>query len=131
MPLHPQRYARILGEKIEQHNVAVWFINTGWTGGPYGVGNRMAIHHTRAIVNAVLDGNLNTVPTNTDPIFGLEVPTECPGVPAEVLDPRDTWSDKTAYDEQARKLAQLFDENFTKYSDEVSDAVRAAGPLLT
>ena len=131
LSLHPQRYAKMLRERIDRHDVPVWFINTGWTGGPYGVGKRMAIHHTRAIVNAVLDGKLHAVPTATHPVFGLEVPIQCPGVPAEVLDPRDTWRDKEAYDQQARKLAKQFKDNFTKYSDDVSDAVRAAGPLVT
>ena len=130
LPLHPQRYAKMLGERIDRHNVTVWFINTGWTGGPYGVGERMAIHHTRAIVNAALGGKLHGVSTTTHPVFGLEVPVQCPGIPAEVLDPRNTWSDKVAYDQQARKLARLFENNFTKYSDDVSDAVRVAGPLI-
>ena len=130
LPLHPRRYAEMLGQRIERHNVAVWFINTGWTGGSYGVGERMSIHHTRAIVNAVLDGKLNEVPTSTDPVFGLEVPVECPGVPAEVLDPRNTWNDKQAYDQQARKLAQQFEDNFRKYADDVAEAVHAAGPVI-
>jgi phosphoenolpyruvate carboxykinase (ATP) len=130
LPLHPRRYAEMLGQRIERHNVAVWFINTGWTGGSYGVGERMSIHHTRAIVNAVLDGKLNEVPTTTDPVFGLEVPVECPGVPAEVLDPRNTWNDKQAYDQQARKLAQQFEDNFRKYADDVAEAVHAAGPVI-
>ena len=130
LPLHPRRYAEMLGQRIDRHHVAVWFINTGWTGGPYGVGERMSIHHTRAIVNAALDGKLNEVPTTTDPVFGLEVPVECPGVPADVLDPRNTWNDKQAYDQQARKLAQQFEDNFRKYADDVDDAVRAAGPVI-
>ena len=107
----------------------VWFINTGWTGGAYGTGQRMAIHHTRAIVNAALDGKLDGVATETDPIFGLEVPAECPGVPADVLNPRNTWTDAEAYDAQARKLAGLFQENFAKYADDLPDAVKAAGPV--
>ena len=129
LPLHPRRYAEMLGQRIDQHQVAVWFINTGWTGGPYGVGERMSIHHTRAIVNAALDGKLNEVPTTTDPVFGLKVPVECPGVPTEVLDPRNTWNDRQAYDQQARKLAQQFEDNFRKYADDVADAVRTAGPV--
>jgi phosphoenolpyruvate carboxykinase (ATP) len=129
LPLHPRRYAEMLGQRIEQHQVAVWFINTGWTGGPYGVGERMSIHHTRAIVNAALDGKLNEIPTTTDPVFGLKVPVECPGVPTEVLDPRNTWNDRQAYDQQARKLAQQFEDNFRKYADDVTDAVRTAGPV--
>ena len=128
MPLHPRRYAELLGQKMERHGVNAWFVNTGWTGGPYGVGERMAINHTRAIVNAVLDGQLDEVATTTDPIFGLEIPVRCPGVPEEVLEPRNTWNDKGAYDTQARKLAQHFADNFAKYADDVSDEVRAAGP---
>ena len=90
----------------------------------------MPIHHTRTIVNAALDGKLNEVPTTTDPVFGLEVPVECPGVPAEVLDPRNTWNDKQAYDQQARKLAKQFEDNFRKYAEDVADTVRAAGPVI-
>lgn len=129
LPLHPRRYAEMLGEKMEQYGVNVWFINTGWTGGPYGVGERMAIHHTRAIINAVLDGHLNNVPTARHPVFGLDMPIECPGVPAEVLDPRNTWADKAEYDRKAASLAQQFADNFAKYADNVADEVRAAGPV--
>ena len=129
LPLHPRRYAELLGRKIDEHEANVWFINTGWTGGPYGEGQRMAINHTRAIINAALDGLLNDVATQTDTVFGLEVPTSCPGVPGEVLDPRGTWADSAAYDAQARKLAGLFQENFTKYAEDVPENVRSAGPL--
>ena len=129
LPLHPRRYAELLGRKIDEHQANVWFINTGWTGGPYGEGQRMAINHTRAIINATLDGQLNDVETQTDPVFGLEVPTSCPGVPSNVLDPRGTWVDPAAYDVQARKLAGLFQENFTKYAEDVPENVRSAGPL--
>ena len=129
LPLHPRRYAELLGRKIDEHQANVWFINTGWTGGPYGEGQRMAINHTRAIINAALDGQLNDVETQTDPVFGLEVPTSCPGVPGDVLDPRGTWADSAAYDLQARKLAGLFQENFTKYAEDVPENVRSAGPL--
>ena len=129
LPLHPRRYAELLGRKIDEHQANVWFINTGWTGGPYGEGQRMAINHTRAIIDAALDGQLNDVETQTDPVFGLEVPTSCPGVPGDVLDPRGTWADSAAYDAQARKLAGLFQENFTKYAEDVPENVRGAGPL--
>ena len=127
MPLHPRRYAELLGQKMERYGVNAWFVNTGWTGGPYGIGERMAINHTRAIVNAVLDGQLDEVATTTDPIFGLDIPVRCPGVPEAVLEPRNTWNDKEAYDTQARKLAQQFADNFAKYVDDVTDEVRAAG----
>ena len=131
LPLHPRRYAEMLGERIDRHKVSVWFINTGWTGGGYGVGERMPIHYTRAIVNAALDGKLASAPTNTDPTFGFEVPMECPGVPAELLNPRNTWDDKQAYDQQAQQLARQFEDNFSKYADDVSAEVRAAGPSIS
>jgi len=129
LPLHPRQYAEMLGEKIDEYGATVWLVNTGWSGGPYGVGQRMAINHTRAIVNAVLDGHLDKVPTDTHPVFGLHMPIECPGVPAGVLNPRDTWSDKEAYDQQVKMLARKFAENFAKYSDDVSEEIRAAGMM--
>jgi phosphoenolpyruvate carboxykinase (ATP) len=105
-------------------------VNTGWTGGPYGTGHRMRIDHTRVMVRAALSGALADVPYETDPIFGVEVPTEVPGVPAEVLRPRDTWADPTAYDAAARSLAAMFVENFRAYDDGVSEEVRTAGPRV-
>jgi len=128
MPRHPSVYAEMLGERMDRFNVPVWLVNTGWTGGPYGVGERMNITWTRNMVRAALNGKLNDVPTRTDPIFGFEVPERCPDVPAEVLWPRETWADKDAYDRQARKLADMFVENFKAFEDRVSGAVRAAGP---
>ena len=103
-------------------------MNTGWTGGPYGVGHRLRLGHTRAMVRAALERRLKGVPTRVDPVFGLEVPTHVPGVPDEVLDPRGTWNDPAAYDAQARRMAAMFRENFAKYADQVDAAVRAAGP---
>ncbi len=128
MVLHPNVYAKFLGEKIARHNVRVWLVNTGWTGGPYGVGARMKIGHTRAMIHAALSGALDKVPYETDPIFNLEVPAACPGVPSEVLKPRNTWRDASAYDAQARKLAQMFVDNFKAYEDAVEHEVGAAGP---
>ncbi|HSH21638.1 MAG TPA: phosphoenolpyruvate carboxykinase (ATP) [Candidatus Caenarcaniphilales bacterium] len=128
MPRHPQVYAGMLGERLDRHDVPVWLINTGWTGGPYGVGERMNITYTRQMVRAALNGDLEGVPTRPDPIFGMQVPASCPDVPAEVLWPRDTWADPDAYDRQARKLAQMFVENFRAFQDEVSEPIRAAGP---
>ncbi len=128
MPRHPGEYAHMLGERLGREDVPVWFVNTGWTGGPYGVGTRMNINHTRSMVRAALAGKLNDVSHVTDPIFGLAVPTTCPDVPAEFLQPRNTWADKDAYDERARTLARMFADNFAKYSDGVSTAVREAGP---
>ncbi|MEJ2608708.1 MAG: phosphoenolpyruvate carboxykinase [Candidatus Thiodiazotropha sp.] len=128
MPLHPQRYAKLLGTLIERHKVKVWLINTGWSGGPYGVGERMAIPYTRAMVNAVLDGKLDDLPMRKDPLFGVDIPTQVPGVPAEVLFPRDTWKDQSAYDVQAIKLAGMFRENFKKFADQVSEDIKQAAP---
>lgn len=128
LPLPPMTYAQLLGEKIKQHNSHVWLVNTGWTGGAYGKGHRMSIQYTRAMVTAALNGSLAQVPTQADPTFGIEVPTECPGVPAEVLWPRNTWTDKAAYDEAARNLAQRFHDNFKPFADQVTEEVRNAGP---
>lgn len=128
MALHPEVYAQLLGEKIAKHDVQVWLVNTGWTGGPYGVGHRMPIAYTRAMVKAALTGQLDHVPVRTDPIFGLHVPEQVPGVPAEALDVRASWSDPAAYDEQARKLARMFAANFETYAASVPEAVRQAGP---
>ncbi|MDH5197510.1 MAG: phosphoenolpyruvate carboxykinase (ATP), partial [Gemmatimonadota bacterium] len=128
LPLHPGVYAKLLGERIAKHKVRCWLVNTGWTGGPFGEGQRMRLHHTRAMVHAALEGKLDAVPTRRDPVFGIEVPTAVPGVPSEVLDPRGTWKDPAKYDAQARKMAAMFRENFAKYADGVSEAVRQAGP---
>ncbi|MBI4541409.1 MAG: phosphoenolpyruvate carboxykinase (ATP) [Gemmatimonadetes bacterium] len=128
LPLHPSVYARMLGRKTSEHRVCCWLVNTGWTGGPFGAGHRMALSHTRAMLRAALAGRLADVPTDPDPFFGLHVPRHVPDVPDGVLRPRDTWSDPAAYDEQARKLAGLFRKNFDKYAAEASPAVRDAGP---
>lgn len=124
----PTVYAKLLGERIAQHKVDVWLVNTGWSGGPYGVGKRMNIGYTRAMVRAVLEGALSDVPTRHDAYFNLSVPRHCPGVPDAVLDPRRTWSDAAAYDAQAAKLAAMFEKNFKRFADEVDPAVIAAGP---
>ncbi|MEW6364788.1 MAG: phosphoenolpyruvate carboxykinase [Acidobacteriota bacterium] len=128
MALSPTVYADLLGEKIAKHGVSVWLVNTGWTGGPYGTGSRMRIAWTRSMVNAALTGALKDVAVRPDPIFGVEVPTMCPGVPADVLDQRSTWPNKAAYDAQARKLAGMFAENFKAYAEHVPAEVRAAEP---
>jgi phosphoenolpyruvate carboxykinase (ATP) len=129
LPLHPSRYAELLGERIAKHNASVWLVNTGWTGGPYGVGERINLPYTRAMVAAALDGSLAKVPTRMDEFFSLEVPVSCSGVPDEVLDPQATWEDKEAYVAQAKNLAGSFGENFTKYKEYVGPEVVAAGPL--
>jgi phosphoenolpyruvate carboxykinase (ATP) len=130
MVLHPGVYADLLGKKMAQHNAACWLVNTGWSGGPYGVGSRMKISHTRAMIRAILNGSLANIPTTPDPIFGVNVPLSCPDVPSEVLQPRNTWTDKAAYDRQATDLARRFNENFKKYEGGVSDEVRAAAPKM-
>lgn len=128
MVLPPSRYAEMLGDKIREHGAQVFLVNTGWTGGPYGEGSRMKLAYTRRMVNAALDGELDSVETTTDPFFGLEIPTSIEGVPDAVLDPRETWADTDAYDAKARELAEMFAKNFEKYADHVSEAVLAAGP---
>lgn len=130
MVLHPGVYADLLGKKMAQHNATCWLVNTGWSGGPYGVGQRMKISHTRAMIRAILNGSLADIPTSPDPIFGVNVPASCPDVPSEVLQPRNTWADKAAYDRQAADLARRFNENFKKYEAGVSDEVRAASPKI-
>src|SRR6478752_6268335 len=128
MALSPTVYANLLGERIARHGAQVWLVNTGWTGGAYGVGHRMPIQETRAMIAAALSGELESAPTRTDPTFKFSVPTECPGVSADMLDPRNTWANPGAYDEQAAKLAGMFAENFDSFVDKVPAAVRAAGP---
>ena len=130
MPRHPGEYAQMLSERLARHDVPVWLVNTGWTGGPYGQGERMNINHTRAMVRAALNGELDGVPTVTDPTFRVEVPTSCLGVPPAFLQPRSTWPDGAAYDRQAAKLAAMFVENFKVYADGVDEEVSAAGPRV-
>ena len=130
MVLHPTVYARFLGDRIAQHNARVWLVNTGWTGGAYGVGSRMKIAHTRAMIRAALSGALDQVAYGTDPVFNLAVPQTCPGVPTEVLQPRNTWRDRAAYDAQARKLAQMFADNFKTFEADAAPEVKAAGPKI-
>jgi phosphoenolpyruvate carboxykinase (ATP) len=130
MAHHPTVYAKMLGERIAEQKVNCWLVNTGWSGGPFGVGQRMKIAYTRAMVNAALNGKLANVEFNPDPIFGFQVPAVCPDVPTEVLTPRNTWSDPQAYDEQARKLADMFQNNFKQFADQASAEVKAAGPIV-
>jgi phosphoenolpyruvate carboxykinase (ATP) len=128
MVLHPTVYARFLGGKIARHDVRVWLVNTGWTGGPHGVGARMKIAFTRQMIRAALGGQLDDVAYANDPVFNLDVPQSCPGVPPEVFRPRATWRDPNAYDEQARRLARMFIENFKAFEAEAAPDVKAAGP---
>jgi phosphoenolpyruvate carboxykinase (ATP) len=127
---HPSVYSRMLGELLTNHKARVWLVNTGWTGGPCGVGHRMKLGYTRAMVRAALAGELDHVPTTRDAVFGLDVPKSVPGVPPDVMNPRATWSDPAAYDAQARKLASMFVKNFEQFADQVDEAVRRAGPAI-
>ncbi len=126
MPRHPTVYAGLLGEKMAAHGANCWLINTGWSGGAYGVGDRLKIAHTRAMVNAALGGRLAKAGYETDPNFGVQVPTGCPDVPAEVLNPRSTWPDGNAYDDQAKDLTRRFENNFVQFESHVTDSVKAA-----
>ncbi|WP_428898102.1 phosphoenolpyruvate carboxykinase (ATP) [Parelusimicrobium proximum] len=130
MPLHPSKYAALLKEKIEKHNVDCWLVNTGWVGGPYGVGERISIKYTRALLNAALDGKLAKVEFETDPVFGFQIPKECEGVPTEILSPRNLWKDKEDYDKKYKALAQSFVDNFKKYEEGTQKEVLAAAPKV-
>ena len=127
---HPLVYAQLLEKKIQKNKSTCWLVNTGWTGGPYGVGKRMEIRYTRALLNAALEGVLDDVEMYEDPVFGFQVPVTVPGVPTEVLNPRNTWRDKAAYDNQAQKLARLFEENFEQFRENVPGHVLSARPRI-
>jgi phosphoenolpyruvate carboxykinase (ATP) len=128
LPLHPSVYARMLGERLAHHKSKVWLVNTGWTGGPPGTGSRMKLGYTRRMVNAALAGELDAAPTRTDAVFGVEVPQQIEGVPSELLEPRRTWANPSAYDAQAARLADMFVKNFAEYESQVSPEVLEAGP---
>ncbi|TRO96703.1 phosphoenolpyruvate carboxykinase [Glycocaulis profundi] len=128
MPRHPAEYGDLLRRLIDEHGARCWLVNTGWTGGPYGFGERMPIKATRALLNAALDGSLNDAQFRTDPVFGFEVPVDVPGVDAAILNPRNTWADPSAYDQQAAKLAAMFTENFARFERHVDEAVLDAAP---
>jgi phosphoenolpyruvate carboxykinase (ATP) len=130
MPRHPGEYAAMLIDRLERNGAQAWLVNTGWTGGPYGTGERMNINHTRSMVRAALDGRLDGGSFVIDPIFGVEVPSTCPDVPASFLQPRSTWSDGAAYDRQAAALARMFADNFAAFEDGTAAEVRAAGPRI-
>ena len=131
MPLHPTAYAKLLGEKMKKHQVNVWLINTGWVGGPYGVGRRIKLKYTRAMITAALEGRLNEVAYQEHPIFGVSVPTSCPEVPSELLNPKNTWENKMAYDEKANQLARQFAANFEQFAEQADSAILSGGPQLT
>ncbi len=128
MPLHPTRYAEMLSHKMQEANVNVWLINTGWTGGPYGIGSRMKLKYTREMISSALEGLLSDVEYQEHPIFGLQMPISCPNVPNEVLNPRDTWKDKEAYDVKAKELALFFKNNFKKFEEYANEEIMNGGP---
>ncbi len=130
IPLHPALYAEMLGEKLKAQEVQVWMVNTGWTGGPYGVGNRIKLSYTRAMISAALTGKLDTMTYERHPVFGMEMPVSCEGVPAELLNPRATWADPMAYDQKANELAKQFVQNFKKYEAGTPAAILAAAPVI-
>ena len=128
LPLHPTKYAEMLGNKMESANVNVWLVNTGWTGGPYGVGTRMKLSYTRAMITGALNGELNHVNYQTHPVFGLKMPVNCPGVPSEVLNPVNTWEDKVSYENKAYHLADQFNKNFSQFKEKASKTILEAAP---
>ncbi len=130
LPLHPGKYAEMLGNKMKETNVNVWMINTGWSGGPYGIGSRMKLPYTRAMITAALEGKLDNVEFEAHPVFGMMMPKECEGVPSEILNPRNTWADTAAYDAKADDLAKQFRKNFEKYASGVSEEILAAAPKV-
>jgi len=131
LPLHPTKYAEMLGERMEKHNVKVWLVNTGWSGGEYGTGERIKLKFTRAMITAALEGKLDNVDYTTHEIFGLEMPIECEGVPTEILNPKNTWEDKAAYDLKANHLANEFVKNFAQFESDANDEIMAAAPKAT
>ena len=130
MPRHPTEYAKLLGEKMKRHQVNVWLINTGWVGGPYGVGRRIKLKYTRAMITAALEGTLNEVAYHEHPIFGIAIPERCPEVPGELLNPKNTWEDKVAYDEKANQLARQFVQNFEPFAEQADNAILSGGPQV-
>ena len=131
LPLHPTKYAELLGRKLEEDkHINVWLINTGWSGGAYGTGSRMKLSYTRSMITAAMNGDLNAVSFEPHPVFGILMPKTVPNVPSEILIPRNTWADKEAYDKKANELAQLFVKNFAKYADQANDEIRSAAPVV-
>ena len=130
LPLHPAKYAELLGEKLNGTNIKVWLINTGWSGGSYGVGSRMKLSYTRSMITAAMNGELDNVDFQTQPIFNLAIPTSCPNVPSEILNPKDTWTDKNDFDKTANNLADQFVKNFEAYEDQTSEAILSAAPKV-
>jgi phosphoenolpyruvate carboxykinase (ATP) len=130
LPLHPSKYAELLGKKMKENNVNVWLVNTGWSGGSYGVGERMKLKYTRAMITQALNGNLEKEKFDTLPVFDLAIPTDCPDVPNEILNPRETWADKNAYDTTLNKLAEQFNKNFAQFQEGTAPEILAAAPKV-
>jgi phosphoenolpyruvate carboxykinase (ATP) len=130
LPLHPVQYARMLGDKVHQNKVQVWLVNTGWTGGAYGTGQRIKLGYTRSMVAAALNGQLEKMSYKYDTVFGFAIPEACPGVPENILDPRNTWENKEAYDVQSRELAARFVQNFKKYASIADHEILSASPNI-
>ena len=130
LPLHPGKYAEMLGKKMKEHNVNIWMINTGWSGGPYGIGHRMKLPFTRSMITAALEGKLDNVAFEAHPVFGMMMPMTCPDVPSDILNPRNTWADKSSYDLKAKDLASQFIKNFQKYAAGVNEEILAAAPKI-
>ena len=131
LPLHPTKYAEMLGANMEKNNVNVWLVNTGWSGGSYGTGSRMKLSYTRSMITSALNGELANVEFTNHAVFGLAMPNECPNVPTDLLHPRNTWEDKTRYDATANKLAKQFVDNFKKFEDQANEEIMAAAPVVT
>jgi len=130
MPLHPNTYAKLLGEKIEKHNVNVWLVNTGWTGGPFGIGSRISLKYTRAMITAVLENQMEDISYTNFATFNFKIPSFCPNVPNEILHPRNSWGDKKEYNTKREELAQMFIENFEQYASMISQDIKSAAPLI-
>jgi phosphoenolpyruvate carboxykinase (ATP) len=130
LPLNPNKYAQMLGDRMDKYNTNVWLVNTGWSGGAYGVGSRVKLSYTRAMITAALKGELDNVGYDTHPIFGLKYPTSCPNVPVEILNPRNTWADKNLYDEKANELAKQFINNFEKFAATAHADTLNAAPVV-
>lgn len=130
MVWHPSKYAEILADRMRKFGCNAWLVNTGWSGGPYGVGKRMSLAYTRAMIDAIHSGEMESLAYEADPVFGVQVPKQVPGVPSEILNPRKTWSNPADYDQMAKKLAGLFQENFKKFASGIKDKrVLDAGPV--
>ncbi|MEO9258622.1 MAG: phosphoenolpyruvate carboxykinase (ATP), partial [Crocinitomicaceae bacterium] len=131
LPLHPAKYAEMLGQKMKESDVKVWLINTGWSGGAYGIGSRISLKYTRAMITAALEGELNNVQYAKHEIFGVEMPLSCPNVPVEMLNPKNTWTDKNAYDAKSNQLAEQFINNFKEFEEQAGEEILAAAPTVS